>query len=280
MVYSPCRSIGFQPEARKAHIVQHLSGELEITSRDGIQTIRITRTEKKNALTTQMYQAMLAALEEAERSEAIAATIITGSGGVFTAGSDINDFLAGVSTDEELHDRPVHRFVEYLPRVDKPLIAAVDGLAIGIGTTLLFHCDLVYATPAARFSTPFLDLGLVPEAASSLLAPRRMGHARAFELLALGEAFDAERAREAGLVNQVVPADDLETTARRAAARLRAKPPAALKIARQLLRGDPEEIVDRLDAEARLFSERLRSPEAREAFQAFLEKRPPHFKRG
>jgi enoyl-CoA hydratase/carnithine racemase len=260
--------------------MQQVSGELEITTRDGIQTIRITRGGKKNALTTPMYQAMLAALEEADRSDAIAATIITGSGGVFTAGNDINDFLKGVGAGEELHDRPVHRFVQYLPRVETPLIAAVDGLAIGIGTTLLFHCDLVYATPAARFSTPFLDLGLVPEAASSLLAPRRMGNARAFELLALGEVFDAERAREAGIVNQIVPGEELEASARRAAARLAAKPPAALKIARRLLRGDPQEIVDRLDAEARLFSERLRSPEAREAFEAFLEKRPANFRRG
>ena len=131
--------------------MQQVSGELEITTRDGIQTIRITRGGKKNALTTPMYQAMLAALEEADRSDAIAATIITGSGGVFTAGNDINDFLQGVGAGEELHDRPVHRFVQYLPRVETPLIAAVDGLAIGIGTTLLFHCDLVYATPAARF---------------------------------------------------------------------------------------------------------------------------------
>ena len=254
--------------------------EIAITREDGVQTIRITRPEKKNALLTAMYQAMHEALVEADRSDAIAATIITGSDGVFTAGNDINDFRAGIAAGEELHERPVHRFVQYLPRIEKPLIAAVDGLAIGIGTTLLFHCDLVYATPAARFSTPFLDLGLVPEAASSLLAPQRMGYARAFELLALGEVFDAERAREAGLVNRVVPAAELEAVARQAAARLAAKPPAALQIARRLMRPDAAVITERLDAEAHLFSERLRSPEAGEAFAAFLEKRAPDFKRG
>lgn len=260
--------------------MHELTGELDVTRQDGIQTIRITRPEKKNALTTPMYQAMHEALQAADASSEIAATIITGSDGVFSAGNDINDFRAGLAAGEDLHDRPVHRFIQYLPRTQTPLIAAVDGLAIGVGTTMLFHCDLVYATPAARFSTPFLDLGLVPEAASSLLAPRRMGYARAFELLALGEVFDAERAREAGIVNRVVPAADLEATARQAVQRLAAKPPAALEIARRLIRGDADVITERLDAEARLFSERLRSPEAQEAFAAFLEKRPPNFRSG
>lgn len=259
--------------------MQQSPGDIEVTLEDGIQTIRITRAQKKNALTTPMYQAMHDALRAADASSDIAATIITGSEGVFSAGNDINDFRAGLAAGEDLHDRPVHRFIQYLPRTETPLIAAVDGLAIGVGTTLLFHCDLVYATPEARFSTPFLDLGLVPEAASSLLAPMRMGYARAFELLALGEPFDAERACEAGLVNRVVPKADLEATARKAAARLAAKPPAALEIARRLIRGDAEQITERLDQEARLFSERLRSPEAEEAFSAFLEKRPPDFKR-
>jgi enoyl-CoA hydratase/carnithine racemase len=259
--------------------MQHAAGDIEVTQEEGIQTIRITRAEKKNALTTPMYQAMHEALQAADASRDIAATILTGSDGVFSAGNDINDFRAGLAAGEELHDRPVHRFIQYLPRTATPLIAAVDGVAIGVGTTLLFHCDLVYATPEARFSTPFLDLGLVPEAASSLLALRRMGYARAFELLALGEMFDAERAREAGLVNRVVARADLEATARAAAGRLAAKPPAALEIARCLIRGNADEITERLDQEARLFCERLRSPEAQEAFSAFLEKRPPDFKR-
>ena len=257
-----------------------IPAEIDIERADRVQVIRIRRAAKKNALTTPMYEAMHVALRAADATDDIAAPIITGSDGVFTAGNDIKDFIAGVEAGEDLHERPVHRFVQYLPEVKTPLIAAVDGLAIGIGTTLLFHCDLVFATPAARFSTPFLDLGLVPEAASSLLAPRRMGDARAFELLVLGEAFDAGRAREAGLVNRVVAADELEATARAAALRLAAKPPAALAMARGLMRGPTEEIRARLDTEAQLFSERLRSPEAREAFQAFLEKRPPDFGRG
>jgi enoyl-CoA hydratase/carnithine racemase len=160
------------------------------------------------------------------------------------------------------------------------VIAAVDGLAIGVGTTLLLHCDLVYATPAARLQTPFLDLGLVPEAGSSLLAPRLMGYARAFELLVLGEAFSAERAREAGIVNAIVPADQLEATAMKAAARLAAKAPEALAVSRRLMRGDPAAIVARVDEEAKIFGARLSSPEAREAFAAFMEKRAPDFSRG
>ena len=156
-------------------------------------------------------------------------------------------------------------------------IAAVDGLGVGIGATLLFHCDLVYATAEARFSAPFVDLGAVPEAGSTLLGPQRMGYARAFELLILGEPFTAERAREAGIVNAIVPADELEATARKAAARLARKPPVALALARRLLRGDTSALAQRVEEEARIFGERLSSPEAQEAFAAFLEKRPPDF---
>jgi enoyl-CoA hydratase/carnithine racemase len=253
--------------------------EIEISRSDGVQTIRICRPEKKNALLPAMYTAMHAALTGGDADDGVRAHIITGSDGVFSAGNDINDFMSRARDGApKVGDTPVHRFIGYLPRVEKPLIAAVDGLAVGVGVTLLFHCDLVYATPEARFITPFLDLGLVPEAGSSLLAPRRMGHARAFELLALGEPFSAERARDAGLVNAVVPAVDLDATAQSAARRLAAKPPGALRVARDLMRGAAvEEIIERLEAESRLFAERMTSPEAREAFQAFIEKRPPDF---
>jgi enoyl-CoA hydratase/carnithine racemase len=166
-----------------------------------------------------------------------------------------------------------------LPQVVKPMIAAVDGLAIGIGTTMLLHCDLVYASPSAVLRTPFLDLGILPEAGSSLLLPRRIGHVRAFEMLALGAPFAAERAREIGLVNQVVPADAVEKTALDAARTLAAKPPEALALARRLMRGDPAEVLARIDAEVAEFKRRLASPEAREAFQAFLEKRTPDFRK-
>ena len=159
------------------------------------------------------------------------------------------------------------------------MIAAVDGLAIGVGTTMLLHCDLVYASPGASFRTPFLDLGILPEAASSLLMPRRMGHVRAFEMLALGAPYSAEQAREAGLINAIVQPDKLEATALDAGRRLASKPPEALALARKLMRGDPVEIIARIDAEIVEFADRLASPEAKEAFQAFLEKRAPDFKK-
>ena len=223
-----------------------------------------------------MYAALSDALQSGDADPDIAAHVITGSGGMFTAGNDISDFLA-TATGAGGMVNEVLRFIRLLPLIKKPLVAAVDGIAIGIGTTLLFHCDLVYATPAATFATPFLDLGLVPEAGSSLLMPRVMGYQRSFEMLVLGGTFTAERARDAGFVNAICPAADLEATAFKAAARLAAKPPEALAIARALMRGDVAEISARIDEEAIAFERRLKSPEAREAFQAFLEKRPADF---
>lgn len=252
-----------------------MTTDIAITRAARVQTIRITRAAKKNALTGVMYEAITAALDEGDRDPDIACHVIAGEGGVFTAGNDIADFLAQARSGAM--PRPVLGFLAKLPRVEKSLIAAVDGPAIGIGTTLLLHCDLVFATASARFATPFLDLGLVPEAGSSLLAPRLMGPARAFELLVLGETFTAERAVQSGLVNTIVPADELEATAHKAALRLAAKPPAALAASRRLLRGSPDEIAGRIDEEVAVFADRLRSPEAQKAFQAFLEKRPPDF---
>jgi len=253
--------------------------QIDVAISEGVQTIRIQRPEKKNALLGEMYTAMRQALIDGDASDAVRAHILTGSGGVFSAGNDIKDFLNRSSGDggASFGESPALQFIGALPRVKKPLIAAVDGLAVGVGVTLLFHCDLVYASPTATFTTPFLNLGLVPEAGSSLLAPRRMGHARAFEMLVLGETFSAERAREAGLVNAVVPAEDLDMRARKAALQLASKPPEALRIARDLLRGEPDDVSERSDLEAQLFSVRMQTPEAREAFQAFLEKRPAKF---
>lgn len=252
-----------------------MTSDIAISRAERVQTIRLMRVAKKNALTCAMYEAITAALDEGDRDPGIACHIIAGEGGVFTAGNDIADFLAQARSGAL--PRPVLGFLGKLPRVEKPLIAVVDGPAIGVGTTLLMHCDLVYATPSARFGTPFLDLGLVPEAGSSLIGPRLMGHPRAFEMLVLGETFTAERAMQAGLVNAIVAADQIEATARKAALRLAAKPPAALAASRRLLRGAPDEIVRRVDEEIAIFAELLRSPEAQEAFQAFLEKRPPDF---
>jgi enoyl-CoA hydratase/carnithine racemase len=247
--------------------------------RDGpVQILRIARPEKKNALTGAMYGALADAIEAGDADDTIAAHILTGSGGVFTAGNDIGDFLATARGTGGL-DKKVLRFIRLLPVVKKPLIAAVDGNAIGIGTTLLFHCDLVYAAPDATFATPFLDLGVVPEAASSLLMPARMGYTRAFAMLALGDPLSADDALAAGFVNAIVPASDLEATALAAAKRLSAKPPEALAVARRLMRGDPEIILARMDEEVAAFRERLRSPEAVEAFTAFFEKRPPNFRK-
>lgn len=247
--------------------------------RDGpVQILRIARPEKKNALTAAMYGALADAIEAGDADDTIAAHILTGSGGVFTAGNDIGDFLATARGTGGL-DKKVLRFIRLLPVVKKPLIAAVDGNAIGIGTTLLFHCDLVYAAPDATFATPFLDLGVVPEAASSLLMPARMGYTRAFAMLALGDPLSADDALAAGFVNAIVPASDLEATALAAAKRLSAKPPEALAVARRLMRGDPEIILARMDEEVAAFRERLRSPEAVEAFTAFFEKRPPNFRK-
>ena len=164
------------------------------------------------------------------------------------------------------------RFLRLLPMLRKPIVAGVDGLAVGVGTTLLFHCDLVYATSRSAFATPFVDLGLIPEAGSSLLGPQRMGYARAFELLVLGEAFSAERMREAGLLNDVVAEGELDARVRGAALALAAKPSAAVALSRSLLRGDVAPLGERIEAEVRIFKERLGSQEARAAFQAFLSK--------
>ncbi|MET1046879.1 MAG: crotonase/enoyl-CoA hydratase family protein [Hyphomicrobium sp.] len=248
-------------------------------SRDGaVQVLRISRPEKKNALTGAMYGALADAIEGGDSDSAIAAHVITGSGGVFTAGNDIGDFLATAKGTGGL-DRNVVRFIRLLPVIRKPLVAAVVGNAIGIGTTLLFHCDLVYAAPDATFATPFLDLGLIPEAASSLLIPQRVGYVRAFAMLGLGDPVSADDAVAAGFVNAVVPAGDLEAAALDAAKRLAAKPPEAMAIARRMMRGDPAEILSRMDEEVVAFRERLHSPEAVEAFTAFFEKRPPNFRK-
>lgn len=263
-----------------------MTGEIEIKAADGVQVIRFLRPEKKNAFTGPMYAAMSQALEMAETDDAIAVHVFIGSGGVFSAGNDINDFLRRAQATAQATSgsssgggipTPSLDFIRRLPKVTKPMIAAVDGLAIGVGTTMLLHCDLVYATPAARLSTPFLDLGLIQEAGSSLTAPARMGYPRAFELICLGEPFSAERALEAGLINAVVPTDRLEDIALKAARRLAAKPRQALMTSRRLLRQNFPDLGAMIDAEAAAYQVLMVSPEAREAFTAFLEKRPPDF---
>ena len=252
-----------------------MSDDIKIERHGEVQVIRFNRPDKKNALTRDMYETATEALKSGETDDTIAASIITGTGGVFTAGNDISDFAKRAVG--EGRQGGASSLIATLPTVEKPLIAAVDGLAIGVGVTMLFHCDLVYATPAASFRTPFLNLGLVMEAASSMLAPRIMGHQRAFELLCLGEAFDGEAGYRAGFVNRVVPADQLEAEALKSAQALAAKPRAALLAAKRLMRGTTEETLAHMDKEGKIFAELMSSPEAKEAFAAFLEKRQPDF---
>ncbi len=253
-----------------------MTQDIEIKVQDGVQVMRLLRADKKNALTGPMYDAMSAALDASETNDDIAAHVFIGSGGVFTAGNDINDFMRR-SRDGSQDVAPSQLFIQRLPKVTKPMIAAVDGLAVGIGVTLLLHCDVVYATPAASFRTPFVDLGLIQEAGSSVLGPARLGYLQAFELFVLGEPWGAERAQGAGLVNAVVAPGELEAKAIGAARRLAAKPRAALLAARRMLKGDPAAIGDTIAKEVAEYKTLMRSPEAKEAFTAFLEKRKPDF---
>ena len=241
----------------------------------GVLEILIDRPEKKNALTAPMYRAMTAALASASARPDIGVVLVGGLGDAFCAGNDLADFMSGPDGAEAALD-----FIRAIAVFEKPLVAAVQGLAVGVGTTMLFHCDLVYAAPDAAFVMPFVNLGIVPEAASSLLAPAILGHAKAAAMLLLGEPLDAQGAERAGLVTAVVPADALLGHARAKAAALMAKPPEALLATRRLMKGDPAFVSARIEEEARIFREALQSPEAREAFTAFFEKRPPVFRRG
>jgi enoyl-CoA hydratase/carnithine racemase len=246
---------------------------------NGVATIEIARPEKKNALTIAMYQAMADALAAAAAETAVRAVLITGQPGIFTSGNDIEDFMArppGQGSDAA--ESPVFRFMRALLDCDKPVVAAVTGAAIGIGTTMLLHCDFVYVADEARLAMPFVGLGLVPEFASSLLVPQLMGHARAAEKLLLGDPFTPEQAVEFGLANAVLPAGEVVNHARRVAERFNALPPGAVRESKRLLRGPQREAVLRtIRSEGELFGARLRSPEAMEAFQAFFQKRKPDF---
>jgi len=229
--------------------------------------ICFARPEKKNALTRSMYAILAERLTKVAGQAEVGAVLLYGSGDAFTAGNDLRDFLDDPPVDEQ---SPVFAFLDALANCPLPVVAAVNGLAIGIGTTLLLHCDLVYAGDNATFRLPFVDLGLVPEAASSLLLPRVAGHARAAELLLLGEPFDARRAQALGLLNGVVPGADVIDTAREAARRLAGKPRTAVRVTKALLKREAEPVATRMQAEAAQFAERLQSPEARAAFRAFL----------
>lgn len=248
-----------------------MTEHVEVSVKDGVQTIRMNRPDKKNALTGAMYSAMANALNGANVDDDIRCSVILGVPGAFSAGNDIGDFLQAASAGPE-GIRPVGDFLESLITVAKPLVAGVDGVAVGVGTTMLMHCDYVLASASSTFATPFVDLGLVPEAGSSLLAPRIMGHQKAYALLAMGERFSAQDAHVAGLVNRVIDPEQLEQLAMDAAERIAGQPPEALKISRDLLRGSRAEIATRMREESKLFAERLSSDEARQAFMAFMQK--------
>jgi len=243
---------------------------------NGVATIEMARPEKKNALTAAMYQAMADALRAAQADPAVRAVLITGQPGIFTSGNDIEDFMSRPPAAGM--DAPVFRFMFALLDCDKPVIAAVTGAAVGIGTTLLLHCDFAYVSDEARLAMPFVSLGLVPEFASSLLLPQLMGQARAAEKLLLGDPFTGADAVEYGLANAVLPAGEVVNHARRVAERFNSLPPGAVREAKKLLRTPHiDAIRQTIRTEAELFAARLRSPEAMEAFQAFFQKRKPDF---
>ena len=253
--------------ARSEHVI--------VEVKDRIARLELARVEKRNALTPEMYRALADELERADAEAEVRAVLLHGRPDCFCSGNDLKDFLERDPGAES----PALRFLRSIARVRKPVVAAVGGPAVGIGTTMLLHCDLVYAAPGTRFQLPFVRLGLVPEAASSLLLPATAGHARAAELMLLGQPFDAGKALAAGIVTAVVPEAELLDHARGAALQLAALPPRALELTKELLKRAPAAAVaERMEVEARLFAERLGSPEAKEAFAAFLERRPPDFR--
>jgi len=243
-----------------------------IVSNDGpIRKIRMNRPDKKNALTLAMYDAMATAIEDAGKETSVRCLLLAGAPDVFCAGNDLNDFM--VMAKGGALGEPIVRFLHALARCEKPIVAAVSGAAVGVGTTMLLHCDQVIASDTAVLLTPFVSLGLLPEAGSSLLAPRLMGHARAFSLLVMGKSLSAEEAKAAGIVNAVVPSGQLDAQALAAAREIAALPAESVMVARRLMRGSPDEVVARIDAEVEEFKLRLASNEAKAAFAAFLNKK-------
>jgi enoyl-CoA hydratase/carnithine racemase len=240
----------------------------------GVMTITFNRLDKKNSITSSMYAAMADAVAQAGADPSVRVVVFQGHESIFSAGNDIGDFLNQPPTTQE---SPVFRFLRGIATFEKPLLAAVAGPAVGIGTTMLFHCDLVYAGDNAAFSMPFVNLGLCPEAASSLLAPRMFGYHRAAEALLMGEPFFAEAAQEVGLVNRVVPPTEVNGYAQAQARKLAAKPLTSLIATKRLMKGDTQAVLKKMDEEGQDFGRMLREPAAKEAFGAFMEKRKPDF---
>ena len=242
-----------------------------VERRGAVQSIRMNRADKKNAITRAMYAAMAKALRDGDADPSVRCHVILGVPGSFSAGNDLADFLA-VATGGESRGE-VWDFLLALAGAQKPLISGVDGIAVGIGTTLNLHCDLTFATSRTIFRTPFVDLGLLPEAGSSLLVPALMGHQRAFAMLAVGEGLSAEKAKEVGMIYELVDEASLEDRVFAAAEEIAAKPPEALKIARDLMREPREVVLERIRKESAHFRERLTSAEARAALTAFMSRK-------
>ncbi|MFN3201486.1 MAG: enoyl-CoA hydratase [Bradymonadia bacterium] len=250
-------------------------GHIEVRDHGAVRVLIFQRPERKNAFTRAMYTQINAALDDAAEAREVRAVLFTGAGDAFSAGNDLMDFMQDPPTGE---DSPVFGLLKRLVSFEKPMVAAVNGAAIGIGTTLLLHCDLAYTADNATFQMPFVPLGLVPEAASSLFVPMMVGHVKAAELLLLGEKFTADAAERMGFVNAVVPAAQLMETALAKAIRLAALPPGAVKQSKALMRRAQKALVaETMTEEGRVFVERLASPETSEAIQAFFEKRAPDF---
>jgi enoyl-CoA hydratase/carnithine racemase len=253
----------------------NLNTELLLDTADGVTTLTIHRVAKKNSFTTTMYAGMADVLDQAQADPAVRVLVIQGHETIFSAGNDIADFL---QTPPTTLDAPVFRFMRSISSFTKPIVAAVCGPAVGIGTTMLFHCDLVYAGDNAAFSMPFVNLGVCPEAGSSLLAPQRMGYGRAAEALLLGEPFLAEAALEMGLISRIVPPAEVNALAQRQAQKLAAKPMSSLLASKRLMKqGQADVVAQRIAEEGALFGQMLAEPAAQEAFAAFMEKRKPDF---
>lgn len=251
--------------------------DIQLTKADGILTIHFDREDKKNAITAAMYQQLADALKEAETDNAVRAILFTGKAQAFSAGNDLEDFL---KNPPKTQDAPVFQFLWQISHASKPIVAAVAGVAVGIGTTMLLHCDLVYAADNAKFSMPFTQLGLCPEAASSLLLPHIAGYQRAAEKLLLGEAFGAEEAAQVGFVNRVMSVDELLPYAHKQAAKLATLPAASIRVTKQLMKKNRVTATEQqMVAEIEHFARMLTAPEAKEAFTAFFEKRKPDFSR-
>jgi enoyl-CoA hydratase/carnithine racemase len=245
--------------------------DILISNEGSVRKIRMNRPEKKNALTLAMYEAMAAAIENAGTDTSVRCLLIAGAPDIFCAGNDLNDFVAMARTGAL--GTPIIRFLHALARCEKPLVAAVSGAAVGIGTTMLLHCDQVIASDSAVLLTPFVSLGLLPEAGSSLIASRLMGHARAFSLLVMGKSLSAEAAKSVGIINAIVPGVELDAQSLAAARDIAALPAESVSAARRLMRGNIEEIVARIDEEVEAFKTRLASPEAKAALAMFLNRK-------